>query len=63
MGLFECVVLDAELAALVSRGAPESKLAELLRQKNFRTLLADGAAKVRAGLTTVAEVLKATLQS
>jgi type IV pilus assembly protein PilB len=62
MGLFECAVLDAEMAALISKGAPESTVAGMLRQKNFRTLLADGAAKVRAGLTTATEVLHAAAQ-
>ncbi|MCE9610881.1 MAG: GspE/PulE family protein [Chthoniobacter sp.] len=63
MGLFECAAIDADLAGLVSRGVPESALAEALRAKRFRTLLADGAGKVRAGLTTVREVLDAATEN
>ncbi|MFZ4767129.1 MAG: GspE/PulE family protein, partial [Roseimicrobium sp.] len=59
MGLFECATMDSEIAALISRGVPEAALADALRKKRFRTLLTDGAAKVRAGLTTVREVLDA----
>jgi general secretion pathway protein E len=59
MGLFECASIDSELAALISKGVPETTLTAALRQNNFRTLLADGATKVRAGLTTVREVLDA----
>jgi type IV pilus assembly protein PilB len=63
MGLFECAAVDADLAALISKGVPETTLTDALRQKNFRTLLADGAAKVRAGMTTVREVLDAAAES
>jgi type IV pilus assembly protein PilB len=59
MGLFECLTPDAELAALISSGAPEIELAAHLKGQSFKTLLADGAAKVIAGLTTVREVLDA----
>jgi type II secretory ATPase GspE/PulE/Tfp pilus assembly ATPase PilB-like protein len=60
MGLFECLAPDRELSALIAKGAPEVELAGHLRRSHFKTLLADGAAKVRAGLTTVREVLGAT---
>jgi type IV pilus assembly protein PilB len=62
MGLFECLAPDLELTALIAKGAPEVELAAHLRRSNFKTLLADGAAKVRAGLTTVREVLDAATQ-
>jgi type IV pilus assembly protein PilB len=59
MGLFECVPVDAHLAALIARGVPEVELVAHLRGGHGKTLLADGAAKVRAGETTVREVLEA----
>lgn len=62
MGLFECLAPDVEMAALIARGVPEVELAAHLRRTNFKTLLADGAAKVRAGLTTVREVLDAATE-
>lgn len=63
MGLFECAAMDGEMAALISRSAPENELTETLRRKQFRSLLADGAAKVLDGRTTVMEVLAAAMES
>ncbi|RYD55921.1 MAG: type II/IV secretion system protein, partial [Verrucomicrobiaceae bacterium] len=63
MGLFECLSVNTELAGLISKGVPEVELLSVLRRRNFHTLLADGAAKVRAGLTTVREVLDAATET
>lgn len=59
LGLFECLSIDSELAALISKGVSESELLGALAGKGFRTLLDDGVAKITAGLTTVKEVLDA----
>ena len=61
MGLFECAPIDAEAGALIAHGFSESALTGMLSKRGFRTLLADGAEKAVAGLTTVREVLNATL--
>lgn len=63
MGLFESASIDAEIAALISKGVAETELVAALRAQGFRNLLADGAAKVRAGLTTVREVLDAVTET
>ena len=62
MGLFECATFDPALAALVSKGADEAALLAAFQQKQFRSLLHDGAEKAFAGLTTVKEVLDATTE-
>jgi general secretion pathway protein E len=62
MGLFECLAPDTELAALIARGTPEVELAAHLRRGQFKSLRADGAAKVLAGQTTVREVLEAAME-
>lgn len=62
MGLFECLAPSPDLAAMIARGAPEVELSAELRRHGFKTLLADGAAKVRAGVTTVREVLNAATE-
>lgn len=62
MGLFECLSPDAELTALIAKGASEVELTAHLRRNHFKTLVADGAAKVLAGLTTVREVLEAAAE-
>jgi general secretion pathway protein E len=63
MGLFECAPIDSELASLIARQTPETELGEAMRRKGFQSLLADGAAKVLAGLTTVREVLDAATET
>ncbi len=62
MGLFECAVIDAEVAQLISKGASEAVLSETLARKGFRSLLEDGVSKVRDGRTTLREVLAATTE-
>lgn len=62
MGLFECANIDADLGALIAQNTPESELTAALRKKHFQTLLADGAAKILAGETTVPEVLEAAME-
>ncbi len=62
MGLFECAVLDSDLAGLISKAPSEPELIAALRQKGFHSLLQDGAAKVLSGQTTVKEVLNAVTE-
>ena len=59
MGVFECASVDAGIASLIARGAGEDAIRAGMEQKGFRSLLADGAAKVLAGETTAREVLEA----
>lgn len=59
-GLFEFAAIDPATASLIAGGSDEAAIHASLAEKNFRTLLHDGLDKIRAGTTTVAEVLKAT---
>jgi len=58
IGLFEMMWLKGEIARRVSEGATEHELRDTLE---LRTLRADGVEKVRRRLTTVDEVMRATL--
>jgi len=58
LGIYELFVPDAEIADLVAEGAPTHRLRELALQKGMRTLRDDALAKARAGLTSLAEVLR-----
>ncbi|MCG3117791.1 MAG: Flp pilus assembly complex ATPase component TadA [Candidatus Manganitrophus sp. SA1] len=60
VGLFETLWMDRMLAQRISRGATEEDLAEAASGK-FTTLFTDGCAKVLAGITSLDEVLSATL--
>lgn len=63
LGVFELVQLDRELGALVSRRANEGELAQEVARRGGRTLREDGLARVREGVTTLDEVLAATVES
>ena len=59
LGLYELVVIDADLAALIHEGASEAALVAAAR-KHSRSLLDDGVAKILAGETSVDEVARVT---
>ena len=60
LGLFEPLWVDAELARLISRGASQPEL-EAHCSGTLKTLRADGALKVLAGLTSLEEVFTVTV--
>ena len=57
--LHELLVWSGELADALMAEASENELLEIARSQGFRPMLADGANKARAGLTTIEEVLTA----
>ena len=57
IGVYELVVFDAALAAMVQSGASEAELTAQARRYG-RSLMADGYSKVLDGLTTLEEVLR-----
>jgi type II secretory ATPase GspE/PulE/Tfp pilus assembly ATPase PilB-like protein len=58
--LFELFVIDEELRGLILSRAPVSVLKKMGRAHGMKTLLDDGRAKVEAGQTSMAEVLRVT---
>ena len=58
-GLYEVVAVDDRLQGMIHDGASEAELEREARKAN-PSLLADGVAKVRAGLTSVDEVARVT---
>ena len=63
VGLFECLMPDAEIAALIAGGATEVQLVADLKKRGFRTLMDDAATKILAGTTTAAEVLEVATEA
>jgi len=61
-GIFELLVFGDELKELVARRAPRGELRERAGAHRLATLRDDGWTKVRAGITTVEEVLRVTAQ-
>ncbi len=56
-GLYELVPINRDLESLIHEGASEAKLVDAARALS-PSLLADGAAKIQTGVTTVAEVAR-----
>jgi general secretion pathway protein E/type IV pilus assembly protein PilB len=60
-GVFEIFVLDDESKKLINDKAPSNVLRARAREMGMRSLREDGARKVIAGLTTIDEVIRATV--
>jgi type IV pilus assembly protein PilB len=62
VGLFEIMLINDEMRELVTSRANARQLRELAQRSGMLPMYADGVQKVRAGVTSVAEVLRATFQ-
>jgi general secretion pathway protein E len=58
IGAFELLEFDDTLGDLISRRAPVSEIEQAARRKGVPSLYADARAKIAAGLTTKAEVVR-----
>ncbi|HAB19049.1 MAG TPA: secretion system protein E, partial [Verrucomicrobiales bacterium] len=59
-GIHELLVVDESIRPLVMNRAPASNIAMAAKNQGMRTLREDGWRKVKAGITTVEEVLRVT---
>lgn len=60
MGIYELLILNESLRPLILNRAPASTIAQKAIEMGMRTLRVDGWNKVKAGLTTIEEVLRVT---
>jgi len=60
LGLYEVMRMSDEIRALIVSRAPVHEIARMAIMQGMRTLADDGYDKVRAGATTIAEVLRVT---
>jgi type IV pilus assembly protein PilB len=60
IGIYELLVPDPEMLDAVVAGATIQKLRDMCKERNVGTLRADGLLKVKAGITTYEEILRAT---
>jgi general secretion pathway protein E len=60
VGIFELMLVDDEIRALVAQNVDSKTIKRQATQKGMHTLRTDGARKVLQGVTSVAEVLRAT---
>ena len=60
LGIFEMMQIDDDIRALVTQNIDSKTIKNKAVSKGMHTLRYDGARKVLAGLTSVAEILRAT---
>ena len=60
VGIFELMLIDDDLRSLVSQNIDSKTIKQAAIRKGMRTLRGDGALKVLQGITSSAEVLRAT---
>jgi type IV pilus assembly protein PilB len=60
IGIYELLVPNQEMLEAVAAGANIQALRDLCKKQNIATLRADGLTKVKAGITTPEEILRAT---
>jgi type IV pilus assembly protein PilB len=58
LGIFSVMVMSDELKEMTIAGASEAEITKVAREQGMQTLREDGIAKVRAGVTSVAEVAR-----
>ena len=62
-GIFEYLPIDDEIRSEIARNASTEKIRQVAIEKGMKTLREDGWNKVRSGITTIAEVLRVTLEN
>lgn len=61
-GIFEYLPIDDEIRSEITRNASTERIREIALGKGMTTLREDGWRKVKAGITTISEVLRVTLE-
>ncbi|MBI4654637.1 MAG: type II secretion system ATPase GspE [Nitrospirae bacterium] len=63
IGIFELLVVSNEIRRLILRNADSNEIREAARRLGMKTLIEDGVEKIKAGITTLGEVLKVTQEA
>jgi type IV pilus assembly protein PilB len=58
LGIFSVMTMSDRIKELTVDGAPEAEITKVAREEGMATLREDGLAKVRAGVTSIAEVAR-----
>jgi general secretion pathway protein E len=59
-GIFEFLLVNDDIRKLILKNADSNQIREVARRHGMKTLLEDGAQKVKSGITTLSEVLRVT---
>jgi len=58
IGIFEILVVNKDIRALIVKRASEDKIMEVARSQGMKTLFEDGLLKVMKGITTLEEIMR-----
>jgi type II secretory ATPase GspE/PulE/Tfp pilus assembly ATPase PilB-like protein len=62
-GIFELLFIDDDIRKLILRNADSNQIRKEARTHGMKTLLEDGVGKVKAGITTLSEILRVTQEA
>ncbi len=62
-GIFEFLITDDDIRRLILKSTDSNQIRESARRHGMMTLLEDGVEKVKAGITTLSEVLRVTQEA
>jgi type II secretory ATPase GspE/PulE/Tfp pilus assembly ATPase PilB-like protein len=60
VGIYEMLIIDDDFRNIINKDPSVAGMRRLFNERDCKTLFKDGMAKVRAGLTTIDEVLRVT---
>lgn len=60
VGIYELVSMSEEMCRALSQGMGQAEFGQIAAGEGFRTMFEDGLLKVKAGITTLAEVVRVT---
>lgn len=63
LGIFELFLIDDDIRKLILKRADSNQIREMARKHGMKTLLEDGAKKVKMGVTTLSEILRVTQET
>jgi general secretion pathway protein E len=63
LGIFELLVVDDEMRKLILKNSDSNQMKEAAKKQGMKTLLQDGADKIKAGVTTLSEIFRVTQEA
>jgi general secretion pathway protein E len=63
LGIFELLIIDDDIRKLILKSADSNQIRDAAKQHGMKTLFEDGAEKIKAGVTTLSELLRVTQEA
>lgn len=63
LGIYELIAIDDDMRRLILKSADANEIREVARKNGMKTLLEDGAGKIKEGITTLNELLRVTQEA